>query len=288
MVLQTISAIYTDLDANITVANYPLASVAVGSLIYATDSGKLYVMSATLGPVPAGQSGVAYSTAPSTDPSAVTSATVVALGLASGPGSTDLEPAGGVAYPVGTTVIAVNSATSFFQGELILIEGATATAEICQIKSISGTNFTLQSPTLKAHADSGTVVGMYAGITPQRSGRLKITVSGTIVLGSAASTWTAQIYIGSAITVAAPANATAFDASAVAVGNTQEAISGTGVLEFPYSQTVFLGANGNATDTAPSGGAARTVGTPYYVDVGVTSSTGTIQLIEPSIVIEEA
>jgi len=233
----------------------------------------------------------AYSTAPATDPSAVTSATVVALGLASGPGSTDLEPPTASGYPPGTTSIVVNSATSFFVGEQILLSGGTARAEIVTITAIVSTTFTIQGSTgggtLTQHNDSDTVVGMYAGIQPNSTGRIKITITGSLVAGSTASTITAQIYIGSAITVAAPANAAAFDASAVAVGNTQEWISLTGQLEVPYSQTVYLGANAFQTDTAPSGGAARTVGTPYYIDVGVTSSTGTVTIIEPSIVIEE-
>lgn len=230
----------------------------------------------------------AYCTAPATDPSAVTSTTVVALGLSSGPGSSDLEPAvSGAITPAGSTSFVVNSGTGFFAGENILIDGASATAEIVTVSKVATNTITLAQPTKFDHADSATVVGGYALIQPNNTGRLKITISGTIVSGTTASTITLQPYIGSAVTVAAPANAAAFDASAVAVGQTVEWISLTGELEVPFSTTVYLGANAQATDTGPSGGAARTVGTPYYVDLGATSSTGTVQVIEPLIVIEE-
>lgn len=225
----------------------------------------------------------AYCTELVTDPAAVTSATVVALGLASGPGSTTITPA----TKAGATSLTVGSVTSFFVGEQALIDGSKATAEIVVISATATGVLTLASPTIRDHAATATIVGMYAGIQPQMTGRIKITIHGIFVAGSTASTVTAQIYIGSAITVAAPANAAAFDASAVAVGNTAEWISLTGQLQEAFTLVVYLGANASATDTGPSGGAARTVATPYYIDIGITSSTGTIQVIEPSIIIEE-
>lgn len=222
-----------------------------------------------------------YSSAVSTSPAAVTSTTAVACGLGSGPGSTTLSGA----QKLGDTSIVVASATSFYQGEHILIDGAKATAEIVTISKITSTTFTLGGALVNAHAASATVVGMYAGIQPYNSGRLKIEVVGSLLAGSTASTVTAQLYIGSAVTVAAPANAAAFDASAVAVGSPVTWVSLTGSLEEAVTLIAYLGANSFATDTAPSGGAVRTVGVPYYVDVGLTSSTGTIQLVKPTIVI---
>jgi len=283
MVTQTIGSYVQDTAANITVGNYPLSSCAAGTLLYATDTGIFYVQGAA-GPTPLlSATTKKYSTAVATSPAAVTSATVVAVGLANGPGSTTLN--GGTAAGATSAVFTVN--TNFFVGENVLIDGASSVAEIATIKTINGTTITFTSALLNAHTTAHTVVGMYAGIQPSSTGRLKITMSGSILAGSTASTCTIQPYIGSAITVAAPANGAAFDASAVAVGQTETWISLTGALEDTFYVTCLLGANDYATDTAPSGGAKRTVGTPYYIDLGVTSSTGTFQVIKPVIVIEE-
>lgn len=285
MVLQTISAIYTDLAANITAGNYPAASVALGSMIWATDTQAWYVETST-GPVVTKPGfNNSYSAVPA-DPSSETNATIVAAGLSNGPGSSLVNLLAG--YPAGTSTIALDSSASFYAGEKVIIGAGAAlsTPEIMTIKSISSPKLTFTTPTLFTHPDEDTVIGSSSCITPGSTGRIHIKCLGAMT-GANGDLVTAQLYIGSAITIATPAVNAAFDASAVAVGNAAIYTALTGALQSNFSCEAWLGVNTAATDTPPSGGAARTVGTPYYIDMGFKSSAGAAQLTKLTIFVEE-
>src|SRR5439155_18373087 len=129
-------------------------------------------------------------------------------------------------------------------------------AEILTVKTAASSTLTTTSGAKFAHADEATVVGGYGLIQPSVSGKLRITIVGSLLSGTTASTITVRPYIGSAITVAAPTTGAAFDASAVAVGNVATWVSLTGALTTNFACQALLGANAFATDTAPSGGAA--------------------------------
>lgn len=258
-------------------------TVAAGALFVETDTSKVYVNSGTAWIDTVLNTRQTYSTYPQTDPAAQTSATFVCAGLSNGPGSTTLNMSSGSA--VGATSIVVTANTNFFQGENILIDGASANAEYATIASIASTTFTLKNPLTKAHANSVNVVGSYIAIQPKSTGRLEISATG-FLLGVNGATVNAQLIIGSAITAAPPAANAAVPASAVAVGNIAAYVALTGALQAPFQCAAALGCD-SATDTAPSGGAARTVGTPYYIDLSFKASSGASQVKGLSLFVQE-
>lgn len=223
-----------------------------------------------------------YSIIPA-NPAAETSATFIAAGLSNGPGSSTISNAPG--YPSGVTAMTLAATTNFFVGENVLIAGGSATAEIVTVASITGSVLSFTSGTLFAHVNSQTVVGIF-GITPSSTGRLIIEVQGALT-GAAGDLVSAQIVIGSAVTAAPPAVDAAVPASAVAVGNVAIYTAVAGALQSNFSCSALLGVSPYATDTAPSGGAARLVGTPYYIDIQFKSSAGAAQLTNLSVLVRE-
>lgn len=260
--------LFTGLDAD---TKPTAAQTAPGAIFFATDTGKTYINNGTAWVDTSLATRQKHSYIPA-DPSAETNASFVAAGIGVAPGASDTVGA----TVVGATTATLDSTASFYAGEAVLIDGAAATAEIAIIKSISSPVLTFASPLTQAHVDETTVKGVF-GITPKTTGRLTIRAVGTMT-GANGDLVSAQLIIGSAITVAAPALNAAPDASAVAVGNISVYTALTGALEVPFACEATLGANPYATDTAPSGGAPRTVGTPYYIDLQFKSSAGAAQL----------
>ena len=214
--------------------------------------------------IPANLSAVTVSTASS----------LYAAGFNNGPGSSTTT----AASVVGATTIAMTSATSFYQGEAILIDGGKSTAELVILTNIATLVFTVQrmdgGPLLYAHASGATVVGTSAGIQPISSGRVNVSIAGTLTGNQTGDTVTAQIIAYSAVGSAGATAGTALPGitGAVQIGNTQSLTMLTGVLTQPFGVAAQLGAPG-ATNTAPSGGAALTVGVPYLFDLIVSDTS---------------
>lgn len=293
MVTQTIGSYITDLSANITTANYPVASVAVGTLFFATDTGATYVQTAT-GPTlgsSVGSVGNKYSAVCTASPGTITATTGGAYyfaGYSAAPGSSTL----GTGAAAGVTVLPCGTTTSFFAGEQVIVDGGNSKAEICTVVSIQGsTSLTLATATANAHTSGATVKGSYACITPKSTGRVRILYTALATGNNSTDTLSCQLVIGSALTTAQPASGAADTSGTIGtpVGNIASFVELTGVLGQSVECYALLGANAYATNTAPSGGAALTVGTPYWIDIVATSTTAakTVILTNGAFVVEE-
>ena len=196
-----------------------------------------------------------------------TGGTYYMVGYSNGPGSSTINLSAG--YAAGTSTIALAATTSFYVGEHVIINGGHSTAEILTISAISSPNLTFSTPTIYFHANSEAVVGSSASFTPSYSGRLEITVAGTLT-GANGKTVNVKLVVGSAVSAAAPAAAAA--ATGTVIGNLGQVIALTGALTQSFAVTALTGAD-SATNTAPSGGAVLTVGTPYWFDLQITSTS---------------
>lgn len=205
-----------------------------------------------------------------------TASSLYCVGFDNGPGSSTLS----AATTFNANTVTVASATSFYQGELALIDGGKAVAELVIITAISGTTFTVQrldgNGLLNIHANAATIVGTSAGIMPTYTGRVIVSVSGNLVGNQTGDTVTAQIiaYPANATGQAGATAGTAFPGitGAVKIGNTQSLTMLTGVLTQPFGVAAQLGAQ-SATNTTPSGGAALSVGVPYLFDLIVSDTS---------------
>ena len=203
-----------------------------------------------------------------------TAGSLYCVGFNNGPGSTTST----AATVTGATVINATSATSFYQGEAILIDGGKSIAELVIITNIATLVFTVQrfdgGPMLYAHASGATIVGTSAGIQCVSSGRVNIEVGGTLTGNQTADTVTAQIIVYPATGQAGATAGTALPGivGAVQIGNTQSLTMLTGVLTQAFVVSAQLGGTGS-TNTAPSGGAALSVGVPYLFDLIVSDTS---------------
>lgn len=203
-----------------------------------------------------------------------TAGSLYCVGFDNGPGSSTLS----AAVVQGATTIAVASATSFYQGEAILLDGGKSIAELVIITNIATLVFTVQrfdgGPLLYAHASAATVVGTSAGLQPIASGRINVAVEGTLTGNQTGDAVTAQIiaYPATGAAGATAGTALAGITGAVQIGNLQSLTMLTGVLTQAFSLTAYTGATG-ATNTTPSGGAVLSVGVPYLFDLIVSDTS---------------
>lgn len=220
-----------------------------------------------------------YSSLPA-DLSAVTCTTVsvqYTVGFSNGPGSSTLS----AASVVGATTVVTTSATSFYQGEAILLTGGKTNAELCIITNIASTTFTVQrfdgGPLIYAHASGDTIVGTSAAMMPIANGRMKVHAEGTLTGNATGDVMQAQLAVIAVNTGSqtGPAAGTALSAATglTAIGNKPSYTELTGVLTQGFSVTAELGVAGS-TNTTPASGAILTPGTPYVFDL-LVADTGT-------------
>ena len=196
------------------------------------------------------------------------------VGYTNGPGSTTLT----AASAVGAMSLTVAAITNFYVGEAVLLEGGTATAELAIVTSIATLTLNVVGydggPLQKGHANSGTVVGTSAAITPIASGRVNIAVMGTLTSNNTGDTMKAQIVVIDATKQASIAAGTGYgtNTSVQSVGNQPGYTALTGVLTQAFACAATLGAT-SATNSTPSGGAVLKVGNPYIIDLGVQTTT---------------
>ena len=199
-----------------------------------------------------------------------TGGTYYMAGYSNGPGSSTL----GAAVLPGATTLTVASATSFYQGEVVLLDGGTSSAELAFITNIAGTTFTVQTfagaGLITGHASGANIVGTSAGFTPQYTGRLYVGVTGNLTSNNTGDTMNAKLVYRDA--TAAAGSSAGGTAAGTVIGNVVAVVALTGVLTQGFSIEAFTGASG-ASGTSPSGAAALTVGKPYWFDLQVTTTT---------------
>jgi len=202
-----------------------------------------------------------------------TAGSLYAAGFANGPGSTTLS----AATTLNATSLTVTSATSFYVGELALIDGGTTKAELVYITAIVTTTFTVQrmdgAGLEYIHASGATIVGTSAGIMPTYTGRVNIEVSGDITGNATNDIVTAQIIAIPATGAAGPSAGTALPGivGAVQIGNTSSTTMTSGNYQ-GFGLQATVGGIG-ATNSTPAGGAALSVGVPYLFDVIVSDTS---------------
>jgi len=205
-----------------------------------------------------------------------TATTNYLVGFTNGPGSSTLS----AATVIGATVLPMTAVTNFYQGEAVLIDGGTSKAELVLIQSINSSAVTLTVARFDggilqyAHASGANVVGTSAGIQPIYSGRVNVSVSGTLTSGTAADGVTTQIALIDATQAASQsAGAVASGVTGlVLIGNVQALTSVSGFLTQLFSNAATLGGSG-ATNSSPSGGTALTPGKPYLFDLAVADTS---------------
>jgi hypothetical protein len=197
-----------------------------------------------------------------------TGGTYYMVGYSNGPGSSLINNTAN--YAAGVTQVTLDATTNFYVGEAVTINAGASTAEVLYVSAISSPKLTFTTPTIFPHNDEEPVIGSSAAFTPTYTGRLFITCEGDLTGNNTGDVIAAKIVKSSAIS-AAPSSAGGAAAGTV-IGNIANVTSLTGVLTQPFSCVAMLGGPA-ATDTKPSGGAALTVGTPYWFDLQVTTTT---------------
>lgn len=266
---------------------------AVSGYFYETDTGKEFRYMQAVGSLAAGWRLMrkTYSSIPA-DIGAVTvttGATYYMVGLCNAPGNSLVNLVAG--YVAGATSLVLDSISGFYVGEHVLIDGGTASAEIATIKTAASSTLTFENPLVFAHADEASVVGGSALFTPSTSGKIRVAVFGTLIGNYTTDYAYAQLRVGSGVTALAPTGPTGPVAvTGTAIGNIASIYELTAnLLLGSFRCEALLGANTEATNSAPSGGANLTVGTPYWFDLAVTSTTSgkTVQAKNLNVIIEE-